>query len=243
MYSRPRRIPATINQICEAANALIKVVEPNETSKTGQAADARATFEALETKAGKPDVEALDGRIANLEKNGTGGSSSVDVVTPDEKATKGQAADAKDVYEDIRGIYDNISELEVADVILEEKLLKKVNRITNPPNGVAYPNEVYLENGGFYLIGANESAGCNAYLPIDGSYEPQTFIVYCRNGTSTRFIDQLGRTVLSNLNGTSYTGGSVNLRLMGFPTQRFVAVTMRIIKGDTGNEIIHLEVV
>lgn len=131
---------------------------------------------------------------------------------------------------------EKVSELNAA---IEE--LKENSSV--PPNGVAYPKEVQLENGGFYLLGANESDSCNAYLPIVDSFEPQTFIIYCRNGTSTRFKDQLGRTILSNLNGTSYTGGSVNLRFMGFPTQRFVAVTMRKIKDDTGNEIIHLEVV
>lgn len=173
---------------------------------------------------------------------GGSGGSSVEVVAPAPDGA-GKAADAKAVYDEIRGIYDNISDLEVADIKFEDELLKKVDKLTNPPNGVAYPNEVHLKNGGFYLLGAKESAGCDAYLPLVDSSDPQTFIVYCKNGTNTRFIDQSGRTVLSNLNGVSYTGGSVNLRFMGFPTQRFVAVTMRKIKDDTGNEIIHLEVV
>ena len=167
---------------------------------------------------------------------------SVEVVAPSADGA-GKAADAKAVYEEIKGINDNISELEAVDIKFNDVLLEKVDKLTNPPNGVAYPNEVQLENGGFYLLGANESDNCNAYLPIVDSFEPQTFIIYCRNGTSTRFKDQLGRTILSNLNGLSYTGGSVNLRFMGFPTQRFATVTMRKIKGDTGNEIIHLEVV
>lgn len=242
MYSRPRRIPATINQICEAANALIKVVEPNETSKTGQAADAKATFEALETKAGKPDVEALDGRIADLEKNGTGGGSSVDVVAPS-PGGKGKAADAKAVYEEIRSLTDDISDLEAADLIFDDKLFDKVDKLISPPNGVVYPDEVQLENGGFYLLGANESSSCDAYLPTPTYFDPQTFIVFCRNSTSVRFIDRLGRAICSNLSGTSYTGGSVNLQSIGFPTKRFVAVTMRKLRSDYGNEIIHLEIV
>ena len=94
------------------------------------------------------------------------------------------------------------------------------------------------------MLGANESDNCNAYLPIDNiSFDPQTFIIYCKNGTSTRFKDRQGRSVATNLSDVIFSGGSVNLRLMGFPTKRFATVTMRKIKADTGDEIIHLEVV
>ena len=203
---------------------------------------AKKIVEGFDAKAEKTDVEVLDNRVTKLEQNG--GGSSVEVVAPDADAQEGQAADAKAVHDKIKALTDNVSDLEAADINFEDALHEKVDKIVNAPNGVVYPNEVSLEAGGFYLIGLNESNVCNAYLPTAvASFDPQTFIVYCRNGASTRFIDQLGRTILSNLNGTSYTGGSVNLRLMGFPTQRFVAVTMRIIKDDAGSEIIHLEVV
>lgn len=212
-----------------------------------------AIIKALETKATKSELAAKQDKLTAgtniiITEDGTisasgGGGSSVEVVPPNKEATKGQAADAKAVYEELNGIYDNISDIEAANILFDDKLIAKVDKLTNPPNGVAYPNEVHLENGGFYLLGANESNSCNAYLSIDGSFDPQTFIVYCKNGTSTRFIDQSGRSILTNLNGVSYTGGSVNLRTMGFPTQRFVAVTMRKIKSDKGNEMIHLEIV
>lgn len=187
------------------------------------------------------DLGNLGSRVTNLEKNG-GSGSSVEVVAPSADGA-GKAADAAAVYEAVKALADNVSDLEAANVNLDDKLLNKVDKLINPPNGIVYPNEIQLENGGFYLLGANESSSCDAYLPILDPFDPQTFIVFCRNNTSTRFIDRSGRTILSNLNGTSYTGGSVDLRSMGFPTKRFAAVTMRKIKGDTGNEIIHLEVV
>lgn len=112
-----------------------------------------------------------------------------------------------------------------------------------PPNGVVYPNEVQLVNGGFYLLGLNEADQCNAYLPVVDTFDPQTFIISCRNGTSTRFIDRLGRNIITNLDGMVYTGGAINLRFMNFPTQKYKSVTMRKIKNDNGDELIHLEVV
>lgn len=112
-----------------------------------------------------------------------------------------------------------------------------------PPNGVVYPKEVQLQNGGFYLIGANSSDNCNAYLPNVDSYAPQTFIIFCRDGTSSRFKDQLGRSIVTNLDSSVISGGTANLRLIGFPTKRYVSVTMRRIKTDSGEEMIHLEVV
>lgn len=109
MYSRPKRIPATVGQVCEGLNAMIKVVEPNTTAKTGQAADARATYEALEGKADKSELPAkvsdlendagyltehqditglatkeevqdLDERVTDLEENGGGGGGGASVI-------------------------------------------------------------------------------------------------------------------------------------------------------------------
>lgn len=133
MYSRPGRRPATIGQVCEGLNAMIKVVEPNATAKTGQAADARATYTALEevrsdvgivrTETGaqfaaltKKDDE-LESRVVELEKTGP----HVEVVDPDAAAVKGQAADARATYgaletkadkPDVVSLKERVSELE-----------------------------------------------------------------------------------------------------------------------------------
>ncbi|MBR2921490.1 MAG: hypothetical protein IKC27_09080 [Kiritimatiellae bacterium] len=149
-----------------------------------------------------------------------GGGSSVEVVAPSPEGA-GKAADAKAVY---------------------EELLEKVDKPTTPPNGVAYPSEVQLQNGGFYLLGANSSNNCNAYLPNVDSYEPQTFIIYCKDGTSSRFIDPLGRRIITNIYDGVFSD-SVNFRLVGLPTKKFVSVTMRRVKADDGEEMIHLEIV
>lgn len=256
LKSSSKTIKDLINEITakvtDGATEAYDTLKEIEAYITEDKSGTAAILKALETKATKNELASKQDKLTagnniTIDEDGTisasGGSGpSVEVVAPSLDG-KGKAADASAVYEGFRNIEHQISDLEAADIIFEDKLLDKVNKLINPPIGVAYPKEIQLENGGFYLLGANESDTCNAYLPIVNSSDPQTFIVYCRNGTGTRFKDQSGRTILSNLNGSSYTGGSVNLRFMGFPTQRFVAVTMRKIKGDTGDEIIHLEIV
>lgn len=197
----------------------------------------------------KREFPILNGKLlSDLDLNGHkllgegGGGSSVEVVPPDNSAVEGQAADAKDTYEVIEAIYDHISDIEAENIKLSDRVDLKADKLINPPEGVVYPKEVHLQNGGFYLIGVNSSDNCNAYLPNVDSYESQTFIVYCRDGTSSRFEDPLGRDIITNLSDMIITGGTANLRLIGFPTKRYVSVTMRRIKTDSGEEMIHLEV-
>lgn len=89
------------------------VVDPSADSIKGQAADARAVYNALQNLPSggssvsvvAPNASAKTGEAADaratylaLQNIPSGGGSSIQVVTPDEAATTGQAADARQTY-------------------------------------------------------------------------------------------------------------------------------------------------
>lgn len=89
------------------------VVEPSASSVTGQVADAKAVYNALQNLPSggssvsvvAPNASAKTGEAADaratylaLQNIPSGGGSSIQVVAPDEAATTGQAADARQTY-------------------------------------------------------------------------------------------------------------------------------------------------
>jgi hypothetical protein len=145
LKSSSKTIKGLINEITakvtDGATEAYDTLKEIEAYITEDKSGTAAIIKDLGTKATKTELEtevsrakeaetALGKRVGELEENGGGGGgSSVEVVVPAPDGA-GKAADAKVVYDEIRGIYDNISDLEAADIKFEDELGKKQSKLT-----------------------------------------------------------------------------------------------------------------